>query len=45
VFSTKHRAPSIGQDARQRLHAYLGGIVRGLGGWPLEVGGTATTSI
>lgn len=32
VFSTKDRISSIGADWRERLHAYLGGIVKGLGG-------------
>jgi REP element-mobilizing transposase RayT len=41
VFSTKERVPSIVDDVRDRVHAYLGGIVRGLGGVPLEVGGIA----
>jgi hypothetical protein len=33
--------PWIADDWRERLHAYLGGIVKGLGGMPLAVGGTA----
>jgi putative transposase len=33
--------PWIAHDWRERLHAYLGGIVKGLGGMPLAVGGTA----
>jgi REP element-mobilizing transposase RayT len=41
VFSTKERIPSIIDDVRTRVHAYLGGIIRGLDGVPLEVGGTA----
>ncbi len=40
VFSTKDRAPLIGQDWRDKLHAYLGGIVRNLNGVALAVGGT-----
>jgi REP element-mobilizing transposase RayT len=39
VFSTKERAPTIAEEWRERLHAYLGGIVKGLGGMPLAVGG------
>jgi len=41
VFSTKERVPSITADVHERVHAYLGGIVRGLNGIGLEVGGTA----
>ena len=41
VFSTKDRAPSITAEVRERVHAYLGGVVRGLNGIGLEVGGTA----
>jgi putative transposase len=41
VFSTKERVPSINHEIRERVHAYLGGVVRGMGGTPLEVGGTA----
>jgi putative transposase len=40
VFSTKDRRPLIVETWRDRLHAYLGGMVRTLGGVPLEVGGT-----
>ena len=40
VFSTKNRTKSILQPWRDRLHAYLGGIVRSMGGMALEVGGT-----
>lgn len=41
VFSTKDRRPWIARDWRERLHAYLGGIVKGLEGVPLAVGGTS----
>lgn len=41
IFSTKDRTPIIGTDLRPRLHAYLGGIVRELGGTPLAVNGIA----
>jgi putative transposase len=41
VFSTKDRVPSINTDVRDRVHAYLGGVVRGLNGIALEVGGVA----
>lgn len=39
IFSTKDRRPLITKDWRERLHAYLGGIVKGLGGAPLAIGG------
>jgi REP element-mobilizing transposase RayT len=39
VFSTKNRMPVIAISWRDRLHAYLGGTVKGLGGVPLAVGG------
>ena len=41
VFSTKNREPHIHPDLRPRLWEYLGGTVRGLGGIPILVGGTA----
>jgi putative transposase len=41
IFSTKDRVPTVDSAIRPRVHAYLGGVVRGLGGTPLEVGGTA----
>ena len=39
VFSTKDRFPSITSDWRNNLHAYLGGIVKNLGGVPVAIGG------
>jgi len=33
--------PWIVSEWRDRLHAYLGGIVKGIGGTPLAIGGTA----
>ena len=39
VFSTKNRIPFIKSEWRFDLHAYLGGIVKGLKGVPLAVGG------
>ena len=39
VFSTKDRAPLIHSEWQARLHGYLGGTVRGLGGVPNAVGG------
>jgi len=41
IFSTKGRLPLITPEFRPRLHEYLGGAVRGEGGVPYEVGGTA----
>jgi len=41
VFSTKDRVPMIADDWRASLHAYLGGIVKSLGGVPVAVGGLA----
>ena len=41
VFSTKERIPSVHAEIRDRVHAYLGGVIRGIGGTPLEVGGVA----
>lgn len=41
IFSTKERMPFISPEWRDRLHSYLGGIVKGLGGTPLAIGGTA----
>ena len=39
VFGTKGRLPLIREEIRPRLHEYLGGTVRGLGGIALEIGG------
>jgi len=39
TFSTKHRAPLIDQSWEKRLHEYLGGIVKHLGGFPQGIGG------
>jgi len=39
VFSTKNRLPIIHKDWRANLHAYLGGIVKGINGVPLAIGG------
>jgi putative transposase len=41
VFSTKNRAPLISETWRERLHAYLGGIVRNVDGIPEAIGGVA----
>lgn len=41
IFSTKERRALIDAEARLRLHAYLGGILRELRGKALAVGGTS----
>ena len=41
VFSTKDRVPIITAAWRERLHAYLGGIVNNLHGIPEAIGGTS----
>jgi len=39
VFSTKDRRPFINKKIREELHAYIGGIIRDIGGTPIEIGG------
>lgn len=39
VFSTKDRAPIIAAAWRERLHAYIGGVVRNVEGVPEAIGG------
>ena len=41
VFGTKDRVPCIDTAWRARLHDYLGGTIRGLGGFPEGIGGVA----
>ncbi len=41
VYATKGRAPLIMSDLKSRLDAYLGGIVSGLDGVPIEINGMA----
>ncbi len=41
VFSTKGRAPLITPDRQPRIYAYMGGIVRVVGGEMLSIGGVA----
>jgi putative transposase len=41
VFSTKNRMPRIKPAFQEDMHGYLGGIVRDLGGTPIEIGGVA----
>lgn len=40
VFGTKGRLPMMNDQMRAQFFAYLGGIVRGLGGIALEINGT-----
>jgi REP element-mobilizing transposase RayT len=39
IFSTKHRQPLIDSELEERLHPYLGGIIREMGGVAIRVGG------
>jgi putative transposase len=39
VFSTKDRAPSITDALKPNMHAYMGGIIKRLGGIPISIGG------
>jgi putative transposase len=41
VFSTKNRVPAIASNLQPHLWKYLGGIVRGEGGIPIQIGGIA----
>lgn len=41
IFNTKDRMPLIGADLKGQLHAYMGGIVREIGGKAYIVNGTA----
>jgi REP element-mobilizing transposase RayT len=41
IFATKNREPCIGGDWRGDLHAYVGGILKGMEAHPLGVGGVA----
>ncbi len=41
VFSTKDRFPFINPEFEERLHEYIGGTIRSLGGVCLEIGGVA----
>jgi REP element-mobilizing transposase RayT len=41
IFGTKDRMPSIDEDVRGSLHAYIGGIVRESNGIAIVVNGTA----
>jgi putative transposase len=39
IFSTKERLPLIDDEIKPRLHAYMGGIIREVGGVALIIGG------
>jgi REP element-mobilizing transposase RayT len=39
IFSTRHRAPQISPEVEGDLHAYLGGIIRELGGVAVCING------
>lgn len=41
VFSTKERMPFITGPLLKPMHAYLGGVIRNMGGVPLQTGGVA----
>jgi putative transposase len=41
IFSTKERCPFLRETWRSKMHEYLGGTVRGLGGVPETIGGVA----
>jgi putative transposase len=41
VYGTKDRVPFITKELRPQLHRYLGGLVNGLHGTPLDIDGTA----
>jgi putative transposase len=41
VFAIKNREPIIDESWHARLHEYLGGTIKGLGGFPEGIGGTA----
>jgi putative transposase len=39
IFATKNREPFLVPPLLERMHAYLGGCVRTIGGVPLQIGG------
>jgi REP element-mobilizing transposase RayT len=41
VFSTKRRSRLITSEIKDHLYPYLGGIIKGEGGIPMSIGGTA----
>lgn len=44
VFSPRNREALITPEWRARLHDYLGGTIRGLGGFPEAIGRAVTRS-
>ena len=41
IFGTKHHEPMIAPTWRPQLHAYMGGVLRALGGTPHMIGGVS----
>ena len=41
VFSTKERRPMIALAKQPKLWAYVGGIIRNIGGMPMAIGGVS----
>ncbi len=41
IFSTKHRETWIAPSWRDRLHQYMGGVIKGMNGVPMAVGGVS----
>jgi putative transposase len=41
IFATKNREPFLKPGFLERMHAYLGGCLRTIGGVPLEIGGVS----
>lgn len=39
VFSTKNREPIINKEIKEELYNYLGGIIKGEGAIPVQIGG------
>lgn len=39
VFSTKNRVPCLAAEWRDRLHTYMSGTIKGLGGYPQRTNG------
>src|SRR5215208_6484952 len=37
IFSTKHRERTLPDEIRPDLHAYMGGTLKGLGCFPVEI--------
>ncbi|WP_408641481.1 transposase [Spirosoma telluris] len=45
VFSTKYREPLIGDEVKDELYAYLGGICKNLECYPVKIGVIMTMCI